>query len=644
METSENFQTRDNSSNKRNNFPRAFTVHSYFRNHPDVTKNTVRSSLEVLPREVSSVDDIVHNNLICLTPICIETASRSVKSLDDKIDPCVDFYSFACGKFIKEQALQDKSDFESGILALSDTVTKQLYRIIREPPSNNFTKRLSLNTFFDHCMNSTNSQEEIQNIRNILNSVGEWPMLIGKEWNETKFDVKELTYRLKKIGIPYDLVFVYGNDRGEFIKLRDFSNDTGVDWVLYLQRLFDGHNVTITNDEIINFSKYNSIMLKYFLKLSKRLQANIYFINIINWMYEYLPGVKRMLTYKVPKYSKCVAALSKRVPLLVNSLYVKNYFKIETKIQVEKLVTNVRNEFLKILQAAEWLDDKTRKNALEKLTSMKTCVGYPDELIDDTKLDKYYETLNVNYTTYLNIIMSIQIFELNKQLKRLREPVQKCYWIDTSNTVTIINAVYYCLNNGIQLPAAFFQDIVFDKDRPNYINYATAGMIVGHEMTHGFDDLGKMFDKNGNYKQWWSNQTLKTFNEKTECIIKQYKSYVISDLNVTVNGVRTLGENIADNGGLKQSFLAYSNWVKQNGPERPLPGLNYTSNQMFWIAFAQFWCSYQSIQYQQKLLHDVHAPSRFRVIGTLSNLERFAEDFNCPIGSPMNPKNKCKIW
>ncbi|KAF5283681.1 hypothetical protein FQA39_LY17256 [Lamprigera yunnana] len=275
---------------------------------------------------------------------------------------------------------------------------------------------------------------------------------------------------------------------------------------------------------------------------------------------------------------------------------------------------------------------------------MGTCVGYPEELVNDGNIDAYYENLNVNCSSFLNAMMSVNIFNLDVTFKRLGTTVNSCYWIDNAKDVTLINAYYSLLHNRIMLPAAFLQNLLFDRNRPHYMNYAVTGMIIGHEMTHGFDDSGKNYDKHGNQHNWWSNKSLQEFKKRTQCIIEQYQNYKIPELNASINGELSQGENVADNGGLKQSYLAYLHWVDRNSVEKTLPGFKYTTNQLFWISFAQIWCSYESIDVLKIHLDDPHPPSRLRVIGTLSNSESFAEDFDCPLNSPMNPKQKCKVW
>ena len=178
------------------------------------------------------------------------------------------------------------------------------------------------------------------------------------------------------------------------------------------------------------------------------------------------------------------------------------------------------------------------------------------------------------------------------------------------------------------------------------MNYGGIGTVIGHEITHGFDNVGRKYDKYGNLKQWWDQKIIDNFNEQARCMVNQYSSYVVPEANMTIKGNLTLGENIADNGGLKQSYRAYQRWVLDQGKEEPkLPGLDLTNNQLFFISFAQQWCMNMNRQAAQYLiLRDTHSPNQFRVIGTLQNSEEFATAFSCPRKSYMNPEKKCSVW
>ncbi|KAG0711160.1 Endothelin-converting enzyme 1 [Chionoecetes opilio] len=177
-------------------------------------------------------------------------------------------------------------------------------------------------------------------------------------------------------------------------------------------------------------------------------------------------------------------------------------------------------------------------------------------------------------------------------------------------------------------------------------------MVIGHEMTHGFDSIGRMFDKHGNLVQWWSAETIEAFNQRALCFVKQYDKYVppeLSDigLQIPVNGVQTLAENIADNGGIREGFRAYQAYVDRYGEEQTLPGLSdYSPQHIFYLGFANAWCEHKSAEMVLKLLVlDAHSPGRFRVQGSLSNDEEFSRVWQCPAGSPMNTgKDRCLLW
>lgn len=211
-------------------------------------------------------------------------------------------------------------------------------------------------------------------------------------------------------------------------------------------------------------------------------------------------------------------------------------------------------------------------------------------------------------------------------------------------TPPTVNAYYTPNKNQIVFPAGILQKPFFDTSFPSSLNFGAMGVVMGHELTHAFDDQGREFDKDGDLAPWWNNATIERFQQRTECLVQQYSSYVTSS-SEPLNGKQTLGENIADNGGLKAAFHGYNNWVKDHPDELLLPGLNMTHKQMFFLAFSQVWCSSSTKEaIHLQILNDPHSPARYRVIGPLSNMPEFSEVFQCKPGSPMNPTNKCEIW
>ena len=197
----------------------------------------------------------------------------------------------------------------------------------------------------------------------------------------------------------------------------------------------------------------------------------------------------------------------------------------------------------------------------------------------------------------------------------------------------------------VELPASILQGVFFNNERIHAMNYGAIGQIIGHELTHGFDDEGKQYDKDGNLHNWWAEETDKAFSEKAKCIINQYNNITVPEVQLNLHGIHTQGENIADNGGLKEAYLAYQKWTSINEIEPKLPGLNYTANQLFWLSVANTWCTVQRNEsLKQDVLTDSHAPARYRVLLPLRNSDYFYKDFDCKEGTNMNPTHKCRVW
>lgn len=177
------------------------------------------------------------------------------------------------------------------------------------------------------------------------------------------------------------------------------------------------------------------------------------------------------------------------------------------------------------------------------------------------------------------------------------------------------------------------------------MNYGAIGDVIGHEITHGFDDSGRQFDKDGNLIDWWEPETNKSFALKSKCLVEQYGNYTVPEIEMSLNGVKNLGENIADNGGIKIAYRGYMKWLERNKAEPGLPGIPYTPRQLFWISNAITWCTkYKKESLKQFVTLGYHAPTYFRVVVPFKNSDHFGRDFNCPLGSPMNPKYKCRVW
>lgn len=289
------------------------------------------------------------------------------------------------------------------------------------------------------------------------------------------------------------------------------------------------------------------------------------------------------------------------------------------------------------------MDAATRVLAISKAQAITPKIGYPDWIMNDTALTAYYADLTVTDNHFVNKV-NMHAFDFRNMVSQLGQPVDRTVWDMTPQEV---NAYYNPSFNEIVFPAGILQPPFFSLSQPKAINYGGIGAVMGHELTHGFDNSGREYDKYGNMRQWWSPASIAAFNEEAECLAEQYSSYAIEvdGQAYHVRGNQTLGENIADNGGLKEAYAAYHAWIAANGPEPMLPGLGLNNDQLFFVSFAQVWCSAElPMAALLGLRTDPHSPPQFRVQGATSNSEEFAAAFSCPAGSPMVHTPSCVVW
>jgi endothelin-converting enzyme/putative endopeptidase len=282
------------------------------------------------------------------------------------------------------------------------------------------------------------------------------------------------------------------------------------------------------------------------------------------------------------------------------------------------------------LESLAWMDDATRQAALGKLARVENHVGYPDHWRD-------YTGLKVGTGSYLENSLAASVFESLFQLGRIGRPVDRANW---DMPPTAVNAYYSSGNNKMVFPAGILQAPFYDHGAPLPVNYGAIGMVMGHELTHGFDDQGRKFDAAGNLANWWTPSVAKEFEGRAQCLADQYGGYAGID-GIHVNGKLTLGENIADQGGVKLSFGA---WLAKSGGEGAAAS-GFTPKQQFFLGYAQSWCTKMRPEAQRlRLQTDPHSPPRFRVNGPLANFDEFAAAFSCKGGTPMAPEKRCKIW
>jgi putative endopeptidase len=334
-----------------------------------------------------------------------------------------------------------------------------------------------------------------------------------------------------------------------------------------------------------------------------------------------------------PRWKRSVNAANGAIGELVGQEYVKVVFSEESKRRVNEMVDNLRASFKNRIEKLDWMSAETKTKALEKLASFNRKLGYPDKWTD-------YTALEIKSDSYLENNYRASVFEFNDNLNKFGKPVDKSEWGMLPQTV---NAYYSPLMNEIVFPAAIMQPPFFDPAADDAVNYGAIGAVIGHEFSHGFDDKGSKFDAKGNLSNWWTEDDKAKFTARTNVMVQQYNHYQVED-SLYVNKELTLGENIADFAGLTVAYDAYMLSIKDKEPAK-IDG--FTSQQRFFIGFAQVWRSNTRPEFlRQQVLTDPHSPAKFRVLGPLANMPQFYEAFNVKPGDNMyRPDSiRVKIW
>ena len=333
------------------------------------------------------------------------------------------------------------------------------------------------------------------------------------------------------------------------------------------------------------------------------------------------------------RWKRCVAATDRALGFALGRAFVEKEFPGDSKKIAVEMIEDVEHAFEAGLPQLAWMDDATRARAREKARAVVNKIGYPDVWRD-------YTALEIVPGEHARNAAAAARFETDRLTQRVGKPVDKRDWVMTPPTV---NAYYEPLRNEMVFPAGVLQAPLFNRGFPGPMNYGGIGMAMGHELTHGFDDQGRQFDKDGKLVEWWNPDAVSRFKERARCVSDLYSGFTALP-GVSVNGELTLGENIADLGGIKATFRGYRAWAERNGKPGPyVPG--FTNDQLLFLGFAQSWCAVFAPQYLAMLLTlDFHSPPNFRVNGPLLSFPAFAEAFQCKPGTPMNPVKRCEVW
>jgi putative endopeptidase len=332
-----------------------------------------------------------------------------------------------------------------------------------------------------------------------------------------------------------------------------------------------------------------------------------------------------------PRWKRCTEYVDDYIGEALGQAYVDKYFSPQAKQEALKIVKEIQAAMEHDIKDLDWMSTTTKEQALVKLHGMANKIGYPDKWRD-------YSKLEIVRGDNLGNVERASRFEFNRQLAKIGKPVDRGEWGMTPPTV---NAYYDPQMNDINFPAGVLQPPAFDPHSDAAPNYGDTGGTVGHELTHGFDDEGRQFDAKGNLRDWWTEEDGKEFVKRASCISDQYSTYTIID-DIKINGKLTLGEDVADLGGL---ILAYMAWKEDTKGQKLDPIDDLTPDQRFFVGYGQSWCG-QSRDETKRLRAtvDPHSPEKYRTNGVVSNMPQFQEAFHCKAGSPMVNQNRCRVW
>ena len=674
---------------------------------------------------------------VCGTESCQSLARLLRNNMDEKTDPCEDFYHFSCGGWIKQATLPQGSSSNSPLDVIYNEIALKLRTILESngDRSEEIEALSKVRKLYRLC-NDTQAIDTAgaQPLLDLIEETGGWNLINGGtsgEWdiNSTSFIQEKIYLSNAFFSIDVDVddknssqyiikisqgslslngyVYFSPNPTEQFqaftsyfVKVMSQLNSTVLnttyeeaaqnilafenrlvrisvhpdllndvsrtynkitlkslhsvwpdfDWVNSLCSLFSMHGVKIDENEEVIVE-----VPSYFQQLSDlfRNTTTDTLENYAKWQFIslYITSLSRPFLdayYEFTgegepeRYTTCITEAQKIFPFAIARPFIEEIYSQanDSKRMVTEIVTMIKNVFKNRLNEKDWLDKRTKVSVSKKVDNVMARVAYPDGLLNDTYLNELSSDLIIFNDSYFStFVRSRSIIFKGRRIKKLNQSVDSSVW---PVSPTIPNAYYDVTSNEMILPAGVLLPPVVGVDWPDYYNFGALGFIISHELTHGFDDQGQRYDVDGNFRQWWSQSSVMEFRKRHACLVEQYSNYSFN--GHSVNGDLTLGENIADNGGVITSYHAYKTFVKRKR-QQYLKDFEYSPDQIFFIAQAQIFCSiYSPSSVQEIVSTSEHSPSPFRVIGPMSNSIEFSNAFQCRKGSKMNPQNKCIVW
>jgi endothelin-converting enzyme/putative endopeptidase len=656
--------------------------------------------------------------LLLSLPVAAQT-SVDLKALDKSANPCVDFYQYACGTWVKDHPVPSDQSSYSRFTELAEhnqTVLRGILEKAADPSNKNRDKvDQEIGDYYAACMDEQGIEqrgleplhryvEALAAVRNKqdlaafvaaqhLEGVGMFFNFgSGADAKDSRHEIANISqgglglpdrdYYLRTDPKSVELRNAYQAHVRKMFSLVSFPDDVAAakaqavmnietalakvamdrvsmrnpnaryhklptselsklapdfDWKAYFAVLktpsFDDLNITAPAylqglEEVIetnSLEDLKSYMSWHILNSVAPLLPKAIADEDFNFSGKILTGAKEQR----PRWKRCVALTDRALGDALGQKYVALAFGEQGKDRTLKMVGEIEKEMAKDIAGVAWMSPATKDQALTKLHKVANKIGYPDQWKD-------YSALNISATDPLSNAKVTAAYRSRRNLDRIGKPVDRTEWNMTPPTV---NAYYQPTNNDINFPAGILQPPFYGASRDEAVNYGAIGAVVGHELTHGFDDQGRQFDGDGNLKDWWSASDADAFKERANCIVDEYSGFEATT-DVHLNGRLTLGENSADNGGIRLAYMAMmddlASKVKVDG---------YTPQQRFFLGYAQIWCSNsteQALRLQAQT--NPHSPGKYRVDGVVSNMPEFGEAFGCKLGQPMRKANACRVW
>ncbi|XP_048581643.1 endothelin-converting enzyme homolog [Nematostella vectensis] len=704
--------------------------------------------MRVLRRKVNhpfTVKDPKSAIRVCWSKDCVQTASDLLNAISPDVDPCKDFYGYACGGWIRKSEEKYKSEkyskdqftiIEEENEAFLKAVSEDREIRARYSKVEAITKAL---THYSSCMDmDTIDARGAKPMLALLKKYGLDTILTGK-WNEKDFDFTQSSIQLSaeldvspfftnkvepdprdskrnmislsqnswlsldlyslrsnttqsrravelyieyianmtsmlgasrdytdnihkfldiekhiaKLVVPF---YRYEKDKlyrkMSLDELRRLTYPSKLDWHRYVEGVYGSGERSISKDqEIIVYGvDYMREVNKLMNQFSNRTLASYLAWLVIDATHYYLGqdaydvyGNYSVIAHgsyqPLARDKRCFYILKKNFGLPLGRVFVDERFGEKSKKLVKEIVENIRQVLVTDLQNVDWMESNSRQAAIRKAKTIRENIGFPDYLLDDIKLDDIFRDVVSERGKYFESSVSILSHDRQFNIRDFGKAVDKSRWLTSPIEV---NAYYNPSSNKVEFPAAILQFPFYNQRFTRASSYGAIGSVIGHEVSHGFDDKGSKYDEHGNQVQWWTNKTILEFQKRAQCFVSQYNNFTYH--GEKVNGWFSLSENMADNLGIEKAYKAYKEWTKRNGEEPRLPGAMLTNDQVFFVSFARGWCKLIKPLGRKYEMYGRYAPVAYRVNATLQNVQGFAKAFSCPLGSPMNPVKKCKIW